>query len=79
MIIRTYKVDSEEHLKELDDLVARLKYVETLEPYRITPSEMASGIGRPLTDEEWNTYFENYPNTVKGKTGADLLKSYNAK
>jgi hypothetical protein len=79
MIIRTYKVDSEEHLRELDKLVASLNFVETLEPYRITPSEMALGLGRPLTDDEWNTYFENYPNNGKGKTGAEILKNYKTK
>ena len=79
MIIRTYKVDSEEHLHELDKLVASLKFVETLEPYPITPSEMALGIGRPLTDEEWNTYFDTYPNRNKGKSGSQILKNYKTK
>jgi len=63
----------------LDKLVANLKFVSKVEPYKITPSEMALGIGRPLTDAEWDVYFENYPNKTKGKTGVEILKDYRTK
>ena len=66
MIIRTFEIDTEEHAKMLEKHALKLDFVKLVDDKRkITPYDLAFGIGRPLTDEEWQQYFKDFPNSDK--------------
>ncbi len=75
MIIRTFEIDTEEHAQMLVEHVSKLNFVKLVDDKRkITPYDLAFGIGRPLTDEEWKQYFNDYPNTGKSFSAEDARK-----
>lgn len=66
MIIRTFEIDTEEHARMLEKHVSKLDFAKLVDDKRkITPYDLAFGIGRSLTDEEWQQYFKDFPNADK--------------
>jgi hypothetical protein len=64
MIIRTIEIDTEEHAHIFDEYIASLSFAKSIENNtKISSRDLALGIGRPLTDAEWDEYFESNPNT----------------
>lgn len=65
MIIRTIEIDKEEHAPIFDEYIATLSYAKSIgNNIKITSRDLALGFGRPLTDAEWDQYFESNPNTA---------------
>lgn len=80
MIIRTFEIDTEEHARMLEQHVSKLDFVKLVnEKRRITPYDLAFGIGRPLTDEEWQQYFKDFPNTDKPISAEDAKRQLKEK
>ena len=64
MIIRSFEIDTEEHALMLEKHVSKLAFVKLVNDQRkITPIELAFGIGRPITNEEWQQYLHDFPNS----------------
>jgi hypothetical protein len=65
MLIRTIEIDTEENANVFDKNVATLLFAKLIDNnLKITFRDLALGIGRPLTDKEWDEYFELNPNDL---------------
>jgi len=74
MIIRTIEIDTEEHAHIFDEYIASLTFAKPIDnTLKITPKELALGIGRPLSDDEWNQYFENNLNDTLPLNASDAM------
>lgn len=72
MVTRTVILENSKQQKAFDDFV---KSNQITVKSTVTPSDLALGIAPQMTEEDWNTYFEQHPISTGGKEAKDIINN----